>query len=444
MHRKVQHQQTLGAAEVGGKIGSITYYAPAYKRHQQLVGTAMVAAFLMVVVLLPRGGHTPSQQEGQTVTQVAVTGVPFVPGSKPVGAKSLVGSRGVRARPQTQESAPHTEDADTGLLPDKASHADGGTSISALSEQFPLLKLCSVSSSAGGPKVTWDDVRTLVAADHEPFSAGDIKRHLDRIMGLLDDSDAMACYQKITAALQSQSVGVTPKAFFDLGSREIDSTTTFLKRYPTAKDFEVHCFEANPKFNELYVPFSKLHPNVHYHNFAVGVENTTLFLSNRDVGSSVLDAKAKSAVGRQQDGVSVPVIHFSDFLANRVGAIRPGTFAVVKMDIEKMEYAVLHQMLRTGTVTMFREFLMECHYNTNWPREKRNATIHIGKDDCVRLVEALRRIGAPSAGLPPAQRSGWEAPGATTGLEVVLWNSPKTARATGSRYMERHGGFFPT
>lgn len=232
--------------------------------------------------------------------------------------------------------------------------------------------------------------------------------------------------------LLSRSRSRHRRYFLDLGSRAIDSTATFLNKFPQAADFRIHCFEASPRFNSLYPIFAQKNVgrfrSLTYHNNAVGVDNATMLLSEKSVGSSVV---RENGEGRSI-AVEVNSISFASFLATTVATELleddADGYVVVKMDIEKMEFAVIHQLLRTGIFAIIDDLLLECHYNTNRNRAERNHSIHIGLDDCEHLVQSLNDAFSTVS----SHRK----------FEAVLWNSARTSRA--SRYGQRHGGFFPT
>lgn len=266
------------------------------------------------------------------------------------------------------------------------------------------------------------------------------KAHFDALMALLHDPKRIACWQKQRAMVASRHTTTSEKFFFDLGSRSMDQTRGFLRAYPQASQFVLVCYEANPKFNNVYSTFvaSQKHTHVpaaalEHHNEAVGVEEGKLVLSDQDVGSSIVRDAASQQRSRAPGDVEVTVVDFSSRMADRVGSIaaESGIHLVVKMDIEKMEFAVLHRMLLSGALLLVDELLLECHYNTNLSRERRDATKHIGLDDCRDLVAALNTA---FGGVP--NNNGHRA------FEAVLWNSVKTARTSG--YSERHGGFKPS
>lgn len=322
--------------------------------------------------------------------------------------------------------------------------------------------LCSTS-------LTLEDIKRNYAALRATFSKESLHQtvgHLNAVLAFLRSDANRACWARINAiralerkALLSSSsaaAAAPTNLFFDCGSRKLDQTSTFVQLYPGARHFSIVCFEPNPKFASYYprlkpvvnagdVPAKE--PRVYFVNAAVGVAADELQLSDRDVGSSIVNDKAHAAAGAAASPSSqkVAVVPFLDALlfglpvSNNFYPQSPDAplrhpavashllrgKVVVKLDVEQAEFAVLHQLVATGAITLIDELLLECHYNTNLPRAQRNPATHIGPDDCYALVNELR-----------------EASGRT--LDVVLWNNKKTAIASNKDYMPRHGGFYPT
>ena len=254
------------------------------------------------------------------------------------------------------------------------------------------------------------------------------------------DSAVHECYAKARTVVKARHEAATVEGgrprrlFIDMGSRSGDQTQMFLSRFPEAAAFEVHCFEANPVFNKWYAANAR--PNLFYRNEAVGVVRTTMWLSDRDVGSSIVDGR-----GRDGSGVEVSVTDFSHFLLREAMLpkdraaveVRPPARVIVKMDIEKMEYSVLLKLFTTGAMLLIDDLLLECHYTTNARRGPARPAGAIGIDDCKDFIHALNvRLngGAATTG------------GGVRRFEAVLWNSVKTAKSSG--FSIRHGGFIPT
>lgn len=288
--------------------------------------------------------------------------------------------------------------------------------------KMPLVPEVSPSTSTATCTPVYDrsSVLALLRSRHpaNPMPPSDAQRtHLDAVFSAIDLQGE--CLRELREASRKAPPSSEKLFFIDLGSRELDQTKLFLQRFPRSEQYNVFCFEANPKFRSLYSAFASRAPcaSFHYFNVAAGIRNETLFLSERNVGSSVIQEKGVIS------GVPVPVIDFSEFLASIVPSDSL-THVVLKMDIEKMEFALLDHMIKTGTIALVDELLLECHYNTNKVRRDRNLTVDIGIDDCRTLVAELNNLFHSQH------------------FEVVLWNSRKTAKASG--YSSRHGGFSPT
>lgn len=276
---------------------------------------------------------------------------------------------------------------------------------------------------------------TLPAVGSAEFPSADhTKQHLDALLTMLRNPKKIACWKQQRALIASRKTSTSERFFYDLGSRAMDQSRGFLRAYPQASQYTVVCYEANPKFNNVYTAFVKDHnghPVLEHHNEAVGIEEGILVLSDQDVGSSIVrDAGVQQQRSRAPGDVEVKVIDFSSKFLERVAtsSAESGAHVVVKMDVEKMEFAVLHRMLLSGSLLLVDELLLECHYNTNLARDRRDDKKHIGIDDCRDLVAALNSAFGHQKGVEQ--------------FEAVLWNSVKTAR--GSGYSDRHGGFKPS
>ena len=110
----------------------------------------------------------------------------------------------------------------------------------------------------------------------------------------------------------------------------------------------------------------------------------------------------------RNDTEQVRIIDFSRWLRATVVA---NDFVVVKMDIEGSEYEVLPSLLRTGTIRLIDELMLEVHYNRNsWESEDRSAycsarrtaemeaegSACVHRDEAVRWIEHLRTLDSGS------------------------------------------------
>ena len=320
---------------------------------------------------------------------------------------------------------------------------------------------CNTTFDLAAIRARYADLMTT-AQGRELFSRQSLHeqvRHLRATTQFLRSESLRECWSSVRrhrSAGGGGDLGAGRRSFFyDLGSRKLDQTTTFLNLYPGAAQYDIVCFEPNPKFNPVYAAAAARNPRIQHVNAAVGIVPDSLQLSDRHVGSSIINEQQQQQQQQRQQQqqqpsgnaarappIGVQTVKVVPLLSAIVGEYdaatgrwdtttghrRPQSFrdrVIVKMDVEKAEFAILHHMVRSGALTLVSELLLECHYNTNLPRPQRDAAVHIGADDCAQLVVDLR-----------------EASGGA--MEVVLWNSVRTARASGLGYIERHGGFYPT
>ena len=282
------------------------------------------------------------------------------------------------------------------------------------------------------------DILTLLGADISKS-----KFHHESIIHLL--TKYRECWSRLWTILhETRATDTQPEEecyFIDGGCRSGDQTLLFLKRYPEAKaKFKILAFEANPHFNPIMNGLVVTHsPNLIFLNFALGVRNESRRMTDRDVGSSIVheDLGAGNLKTTKLPLVTFPVVvvDFSEFLLQQVMHLRPQRLdaipilrrhkVVVKLDVEKMEFPILHHMLITGTILLVDELLVECHYTTNQRDRSKRRPSDLGMDDCVALMRAFQQT--------------FPVP-----FEFVLWNNVKTASKSSPLYMTRHGGFKPT
>jgi len=235
------------------------------------------------------------------------------------------------------------------------------------------------------------------------------REHLNAIQAYIQLRTA--CFALLRKRIKGISTG--RKVFIDMGSRKADSVTAFLKHYPQAKEYDIHCFEANSDFNQWYEGENKM-PRVTYHNMAVSTVNGTLSLSDEDVGSSIVVKSADKEKHAKSKMVST--INWNEFLLRN---FQPGDFIIVKMDIEKAEFGVLHLLLKSIALLHIDHLLLECHCSTYVPapRPKRLAKL-IGRDECKKMIHDMNDFGMVS----------------------IDWSKRRTA----AEYARAHGKWYPT
>jgi len=162
------------------------------------------------------------------------------------------------------------------------------------------------------------------------------------------------------------------KVFLDLGGRDGDSAKWFLETYPHANEFEIWVFEADSRFNASHEgkPWK-------YFNLAVWINNGTVELGDRGLGSSIV-------VPDQPNKQSVQAFDFTEFLSTHFSY---DDFVVCKMDIEGAEFSIVPKMLATLSLFYIDELMLECHYY-EWTALFPN----ILRKDCVKMIQELRDL----------------------------------------------------
>jgi FkbM family methyltransferase len=215
------------------------------------------------------------------------------------------------------------------------------------------------------------------------------------------------CYALLRKRYKNKQPG-GKNILIDMGSRMADSVTHFLAHYPGAKSFDIHCFEANSAFNSYYNEPSLRH--VHYYNYAVSTINSTMYLSESDVGSSIVVAHSE---GKQK---AVNTINWNEFALRH---FNPNDHVIVKMDIEKAEFAVLHLLLKSFAFLLIDDLLLECHCTTYQPPPRPlSMAKEIGRDECKKISRDFNEFGMTS----------------------VDWSKRRTA----ADYARKHGKWYPT
>jgi len=156
----------------------------------------------------------------------------------------------------------------------------------------------------------------------------------------------------------------TKRVYVDMGSGNCNGSiiTWFLPRYPQSEKFEIHAFEAKPLYAKTYQSCATS-KEIHFQNLAVYTKETEL-----DV-----------------EGVKTQAIDFAKWMQD---SLKPEDFVVGRMDIGGFERDVIPHLVSDGTIFLFDELYLECHYfgwttsNKEWTREW-----------CVDLFYSLREAG---------------------------------------------------
>ena len=191
------------------------------------------------------------------------------------------------------------------------------------------------------------------------------------------------------------------RLYFNLGARGVrDGSSKFFERYPGAKDFEHHAFEALPKAaREQYASMNweaamETDRRIHFHNVAVWNVNTTLTFGERRSASHVVGTAANSGSDARsvygsdrkvRSQTSIPAIDFAEFVRTHA---TPDDFVLVKMDIEGAEFVVVPELIASGAACLIDELYLECHSGDVSDIAKGRTFA-----ECITMLVALRGMG---------------------------------------------------
>jgi FkbM family methyltransferase len=135
--------------------------------------------------------------------------------------------------------------------------------------------------------------------------------------------------------------GISPQIILDVGSRDLDQSIEFSKTFPTST---IHAFEPNPTQYNICEEKSKLHPNVHVHQFAIGDNNGKLdfYLTLGNIGASSLlkPIDVPFASTQECQKISVDCIRLDEWLAkNEIKSVD-----ILWMDTQGVELLALKGM----------------------------------------------------------------------------------------------------
>ena len=124
---------------------------------------------------------------------------------------------------------------------------------------------------------------------------------------------------------------------------------------------EAHCFEARSEYNAVWEGIAARARargvRVHFHNFAVWTENTTLSFTLADVASSAMQVAHEAFKDSQREQVAAV-----DIAAWLAANVREEDHVMVKCDIELAEVPVFRHLRERLAVRFLDVILYECHF----------------------------------------------------------------------------------
>ena len=148
------------------------------------------------------------------------------------------------------------------------------------------------------------------------------------------------------------------KVFIDCGSHDGCSVRTFRKFYADHKEYEIHCFEANPKLWKHYSKRLKWMKGVTLYKKTVWITSEPIsFYVNHSHTSSTLE-ETKKGIARRSKEVSVEAVDLDLWIRK---TFNKRDYIVMKIDIEGSEYEVFEKMMAGGSIEYVDDLYGELH-----------------------------------------------------------------------------------
>lgn len=138
--------------------------------------------------------------------------------------------------------------------------------------------------------------------------------------------------------------------FIDAGSFDGRSARLFRQQY--GPDWEIHCFEPDPRIENRET-------GITLHREAVWVhDGESDFHLGQLESSTLIAGKSTGEVG-QHGTIRVSCLDLSRWLTQMV---KPDDRVFLKLNIEGAEYPVLNKMIEQGTIALIGELAVEWHF----------------------------------------------------------------------------------
>ena len=149
------------------------------------------------------------------------------------------------------------------------------------------------------------------------------------------------------------------KIFIDGGVNDGRSIDLFRKKWPDAKEYEIHSFECNPRFSSILN-----RKGVCFHNTAVWIKDEEIdFYLGNPLGSSL--CKDKFTGNLNKNPIKVQGIDLAKFITEN---FLKEDYIVLKLDIEGGEYDVLPHLIKENIIPDYiNELYGEWHGNKITP-----------------------------------------------------------------------------
>jgi FkbM family methyltransferase len=168
------------------------------------------------------------------------------------------------------------------------------------------------------------------------------------------------------------------KYFIDGGGHNGCSVRKFVSMYPDWREWIIHSFEPNPKFESFY---TSLPSNIVHHSQALWASSCfkDFYVSAHGNASTLIQQKKTGNLDLAHP-IRVCCVDFSKWLQDTVST---DDQVIVKLDIEGAEYEVLRGLLQDGSISLIDQLYVEFHYSK----------IGLEFAEHNRIVERLNKAG---------------------------------------------------
>jgi FkbM family methyltransferase len=186
--------------------------------------------------------------------------------------------------------------------------------------------------------------------------------------------------------LNNSSIGgvTNRQIYLDLGANAPEtSVLPFVYKYPRGEQFELVAFEADPTWLPSYRPplCNTSCEGIKWVQAVVGLNDTISYFASH--GLSV--GRSASPTSDKVHTVPVTTVDLRRWLVENV---RHEDFVVMKMDIERAEFAILPALLHEPSVLrLIDELFVECHHLETWDNGP-----HFRRE-CLTLYDKLQAAG---------------------------------------------------
>jgi len=184
--------------------------------------------------------------------------------------------------------------------------------------------------------------------------------------------------------LNHRSVGTNRRIYLDLGANAPEtSVLPFVHKYPEGEQFELVAFEADPAWLPSYRPplCNTSCDGIRLMQAVVGLNNTISYVASHGLSLG----RSASPTPDKIHTVPVTTVDIRRWLVDNV---QHEDFVVMKMDIERAEFAVLSALLHEPSVLrLIDELFVECHHLETWDNGP-----HLRRE-CLSLYDKLQAAG---------------------------------------------------